>query len=127
MAAVIKPRSEAELAEAIAAAAGAFELVGRGSKRGWGRPVQAASTLDLSAFDAVHDYEPEELILEAGAGTALAEAERLIDRRGQQFAFEPPDFSALFGVRSSGTLGGAPGRALIASRVSNTTVPPCFM
>ena len=103
---VVRPGSEEELAEAIAGAAAPFEIIGGGTKRGLGRPVQAARTLDLSAFDALHIYEPEELIFEAGAGFRLAEAERLVEAKGQQFAFEPPDYSRLLGGASSGTLGG---------------------
>lgn len=103
---VLRPASETELAEAIAAAAAPLEIIGSGSKRGWGQPVEAAQFLDLSAFDQVHAYEPEELILEAGAGARLSDLEALIDARGQQLAFEPPDFSRLMGSNSAGTLGG---------------------
>ena len=103
---ILRPASETELAEAIATAAAPFEVIGSGTKRGLGRPVQAARTLDLSGFDALHIYEPEELIFEAGAGFLLADAERLIAGRGQQLAFEPPDLSKLFGSAHSGTLGG---------------------
>ena len=55
------------------------------------------ATLDMSAFAGIIAYEPEELILEAGAGTPLAEIEALIAARGQQLAFEPPDLSRLLG------------------------------
>ncbi|MFO1123341.1 MAG: glycolate oxidase subunit GlcE [Hyphomicrobiales bacterium] len=102
----VKPGSEAELAELVAAADGPFEIVGTGTKRTLGRPVQAARGLDLSGLDALAVYEPEELILEAGAGTRLAEVEALIAKRGQQLAFEPPDLSRLLGSAHSGTLGG---------------------
>ena len=60
----------------------------------------------MSAFAEIAAYEPEELILEAGAGTRLAEIEALIAARGQQLAFEPPDLSRLLGSPHSGTLGG---------------------
>ena len=106
MADTLKPASEAELSQAIADAAGPFELVGTGTKRRLGRPVQAAATLDLSAFSGVIAYEPEELILEVGAATRLADVEALIAARGQQLAFEPPDWSALLGSAHSGTVGG---------------------
>ncbi|MCB1377678.1 MAG: FAD-binding protein [Alphaproteobacteria bacterium] len=102
----LKPSSEAELAEIIDASDAPFEVTGTATKRGLGRPVQAARTLDLSGFTAVHAYEPEELILEAGAGATRTEIEALIDGRGQQFAFEPPDLSALLGSANAGTIGG---------------------
>ena len=102
----LRPLTEGELADIVAGASAPFEVMGTGTKRGLGRPVQAAQTLDLSGFDAVHAYEPEELILEAGAGTLLGVIEKLIDARGQQLAFEPPDYSRLMGSTHSGTLGG---------------------
>lgn len=102
----LKPATEAELAEHVASAPAPFEIIGTGTKRGWGRPVQSARTLDLSGFAAIHAYEPEELILEAGAGARLADIEQLIGARGQQLAFEPPDLSKLLGSAHSGTLGG---------------------
>jgi glycolate oxidase FAD binding subunit len=103
---ILKPHSGAELAEMITGAGGPFEVLGTGTKRGSGRPVQSARSLDLSGFSGVIVYEPEELILEAGAGTRLSEIEALVDGRGQQLAFEPPDLSRLLGSAGSGTLGG---------------------
>ena len=106
MTGTVKPASETELSEIVSAADAPFELTGTGTKRGLGRPVQAAATLDLSAFSGVIAYEPEELILEVGAATRLADVEALIGGRGQQLAFEPPDWSALLGSPHSGTVGG---------------------
>lgn len=106
MADVMRPSSAGELAECVRSAAEPFEIIGTGTKRGLGRPVQAARTLDLSAFSDVIVYEPEELILEVGAGARLADIEALIAARGQQLAFEPPDFSAVLGSAHSGSIGG---------------------
>jgi glycolate oxidase FAD binding subunit len=103
---VLKPASEGDLAELLRSAAEPVEIIGTGTKRGLGRPVQAAATLDMSGFSGIIAYEPEELILEAGAGTKLSEVEALIAARGQQLAFEPPDWSGLLGSSHSGTLGG---------------------
>jgi glycolate oxidase FAD binding subunit len=103
---VLKPASEGELADLIRAASAPVEVIGTATKRGLGRPVQAAATLDMSGFAGIIAYEPEELILEAGAGTKLAEVKALIAARGQQLAFEPPDWSGLLGSADSGTLGG---------------------
>ena len=50
-----------------------LEIVGHGSRRGIGRPVQAAHALDLSGLSGVTLYEPAELALSARAGTPLAE------------------------------------------------------
>lgn len=106
MSSILKPGSEAELAEAVSGLQAPVEIIGAGTKRGLGRPVQAAATLDMSGFSGIIAYEPEELILEVGAGTPLAEVEALIGAKGQQLAFEPPDWSALLGAPHSGTVGG---------------------
>ena len=112
---IIKPATEAELVQCIRSAEGPLEIIGTGTKRGLGRPVQAAHTLDMSSFSAVIVYEPEELILETGAGAKLADIELLIGAGGQQLAFEPPDFSAVLGSAHSGTIGG-----LIACNLSGS-------
>jgi glycolate oxidase FAD binding subunit len=106
MAKVLKPKTEAELADAIASSNSAFIVRGADTKADWGRPVDAEQVLDLSGFAKINIYEPEELILDAGAGAKRADIEKLLDQRGQQFAFEPPDFSQLFGSAHAGTLGG---------------------
>lgn len=107
---VLRPRDAADVAEAIAAAVAAgqrLEVIGHGSKRDIGPPVAADAVLDLSALSGVGLYEPEELVLSAGAGTALAEIEALIGQRGQCLAFEPMDFGPLLGLPAGrGTLGG---------------------
>jgi glycolate oxidase FAD binding subunit len=107
------PANLDELRDAVAAALAAeepLELVGGGSKRGLGRPLQTAHTLDLSRLSGIRDYAPSELVLTAGGGTPLAEIERALDEAGQMLAFEPPDWRGFLGVPdedSSGpTLGG---------------------
>ncbi len=100
-----KPLTTLELAE-IVARGGRLEVLGRGTKRGLGRPSQAETVLDMSGFKGISLYEPEELVLEAGAGTALSDIERALAKNEQQLAFEPPDYSKMLGTRHSGTLGG---------------------
>jgi glycolate dehydrogenase FAD-binding subunit len=105
-----RPRDERELVEIVAAAVAqeeALELVAGGSKRGFGRPLQTPHLVDLSAFSGIRAYEPEELVLTAGAATPMEEIEAALAARGQMLAFEPPDWCALFGQSASGTLGGA--------------------
>lgn len=107
---VLVPTNAEEVLAAIqwAAAEGAsLEVIGHGSKRGIGHPVEAAHTLDLSRLTGVTLYEPEELVLSARAGTSLAEIEALLASRNQQLAFEPMDSGPLFGgERGRGTIGG---------------------
>jgi glycolate oxidase FAD binding subunit len=99
-----------ELRDAVAEALAAeepLEIVGGGSKRCLGRPVQAAHTLDLSWLSGIHDYAPSELVLTAGAATPLAEIERVLAENGQMLAFEPPGWCGLLGAdEASPTLGG---------------------
>jgi glycolate oxidase FAD binding subunit len=85
-----------------------LEVMGRGSKRGLGRPSQTDLTLDLSGLSGVTLYEPEELVLSARAGTPMGEIEELVESKGQQLDFEPMDYGSILGERTgAGTLGGA--------------------
>src|SRR5207249_6886253 len=108
-----RPADIDELREAVAEALAAeepLEIVGGGSKRALGRPVQAAHTLDLSRLSGIRDYAPSELVLTAGAATSLAEIERALEEAGQILGFEPPDWRGFLGVpdeeRAGPTLGG---------------------
>lgn len=93
---------------AWAAAEGSpLEILGHGSKRGIGRPLQTEHTLDLSKLSGVTLYEPAELVLSAKAGTPLAEIEKLLAEDGQQLGFEPMDYGPLLGGEpGKGTIGG---------------------
>lgn len=110
MASAFRPTDDAQVREAVAWALGAdvpLELAGRGTRRGLGRPVQADSTLDLSALAGIIAYEPEELFLSARPGTPVAEIEAALAERGQMLAFEPMDTGALFGAApGAGSIGG---------------------
>ncbi len=107
---ILKPEDPARLAEMVAGALAEgtpLEIVGGGTKRGLGRPMQAATTLDLSGLAGITLYEPEELVMAAYAGTRLADVERELAGRGQMLAFEPPDYGPLYGgVAGAQTIGG---------------------
>ena len=106
----LKPRDGADIEHVLAwALAGekTLEIVGRGSKRAIGRPAQWDSTLDLSGLSGITLYEPAELVLSAKAGTPLPEINALIERSGQELAFEPMDYGRLLGTQpGSATIGG---------------------
>ena len=103
----LQPATVAELADAIGGSEGPLEIVGQGSKRGFGRPVQAARSLDLSRLSGVTLYEPDELVLSARAGTPLREIEARLSASRQILAFEPPDMGPLYGLPpGQATLGG---------------------
>ena len=105
------PDSEAALVEAEAealAAATPLDVAGAGSKRGFGRPTNAARIVSTRALSGIRLYEPEELVMSAGAGTGVAEIETTLAAQGQMLAFEPPDLGAFYGgARGAGTIGGA--------------------
>src|SRR5579859_5549728 len=97
----LRPDSVAAVQEAVAAAAGErtpLEILGAGTKRGIGRPVEAVHRLSLAGLRGITLYEAEELVLSASAGTTLAEIEQSLAQKGQQLAFEPPDWSGLLGT-----------------------------
>jgi glycolate oxidase FAD binding subunit len=104
-----KPENEDQLRDAIAWAVSEtapLELAGTGTKSAIGRAMQTRARLDLSALTGISLYEPEELVLSAGAGTLRSEVEAELTSAGQEFAFEPPDFSILLGSAHAGTVGG---------------------
>ncbi len=107
---LFRPNTETELVAIVQQALATdepLELVAGGSKRGLGRPLQMPHTLDLGAFAGIASYEPEELVLTAGAATPLAEIETALAAANQMLAFEPGDWRALLGsVKAVPTLGG---------------------
>ena len=85
-----------------------LEIVGGGSKRGVGRPLQVEHVLEVSALSGIGEYEPAELVLTAAAATPLTEIEAALDANHQMFACEPADWRTLLGTESrTPTLGGA--------------------
>ncbi len=120
---VLQPADAALVVETVAWAVGEelpLEIAGTATKRGLGRPLLGTHggpdgtggnriighTLDLSRVSGISLYEPEELVLTAGAGTPLAEIEATVAEQGQQLAFEPMQMARLYG-NDGGTLGGA--------------------
>jgi glycolate oxidase FAD binding subunit len=98
------PATTADVQDLIAWALGhskALEVVGGGSKRGYGRPVEAAATLNLAGLKGIVTYEPRELICVVRPGTPLVELEATLAGEGQHLAFEPPHWGA------EATIGGA--------------------
>jgi len=105
----LQPSDAAQVADVLVwAAAGkkTVELVGAGSKSALGRPVETDYRLHLSALEGVNLYEPEELVLRAGAATPLGQIQAMLAQQNQQLAFEPPDFGELYGHAREQTIGG---------------------
>ena len=104
----MKPENAAQAADAVRWALSAgepLEILGSGSRRGLGRPVQAGHALDLSGLSGVIAYEPEELVLTALAGTPMDLIRAMLAERGQHLAFEPPEGGTLGGLVASGLAG----------------------
>jgi glycolate oxidase FAD binding subunit len=100
----MRPESEADLSEAIAAAGGPLHIVGGGTRTG--RKSDQGEILETSGLSGITLYEPEALTMVAGAGTPLAKIEAALASEDQMLSFEPPDTSGLFGVESRSTIGG---------------------
>jgi len=115
-----KPDSAEQAAEVVAWALSAeepLEVLGQGSKRGFGRPLQVGRGLDLSGLSGITLYEPEELVLGARAGTPLAEIEAALAEHRQALAFEPADLAPLYGgAPGAGSIGGLLACNLAGSR-----------
>jgi glycolate oxidase FAD binding subunit len=111
MAGTIKPRSPAELRQAVEWAlndGATLDVRGQGSKLALGKPMQCDQVLDLSGIAGIVDYAPEELVVTLRAGTPIREVEALLAQRNQMLAFEPPDLGPLLGQEAGqGTLVGA--------------------
>jgi len=98
---ILKPETAEQTRDAVAWAVAEeqpLELVSRATKRAIGRPMQTATTLDLSGLAGIGLYEPEELIMSAGPGTPVAAIEAALAEHNQMLAFEPMDLGPLLGA-----------------------------
>ena len=77
-----------------------IELIGSGSKRKIGKPLQCAKTLSLAKLDGIIEYLPEELYIKVKACTSIKQIEEELKKNKQQLAFEPIDFGYLFNRKS---------------------------
>lgn len=103
---VVHPRTEPEVAEALAesAAAGRSVLVRGGGSRledlPSASPAPAGTVLETRGLAGVIEHHREDLTIEARAGTTLAEIREEIAPRGQSLPLDPPfpDRATLGGV-----------------------------
>ena len=83
------------------------ELIGTGSKRKIGKPLQCAKTLNLSKISGIVEYLPEELYIKVKAGTSIKLIQDELKKNKQQLAFEPIDFGLFLNGKSDyGTAAG---------------------
>jgi len=84
-----------------------IEVIGSGSKKNIGRHLQCEKTLNLSKFDGIIEYLPEELYIKVKACTPIKKIEEELKKNKQILAFEPIDFGFLFtGKTNYGTAAG---------------------
>ena len=84
-----------------------IELIGSGSKKKIGKPLQCAKILNLSKLNGIVEYLPEELYIKVKAGTSIKKIEEELKKNKQQLAFEPIDFGCLLNGKSNyGTAAG---------------------
>ena len=109
MSELLRPAADWELQQMMSACAERglpIEVVGSGSKRAIGRPIESAVTLTTSSLRGVALYEPSELVMSVGAGTPLSAIEVELAGRGQMLAFEPVDLGpATGGPQGAQTMG----------------------
>jgi len=111
----LAPADEQEAAEILRDASGPFDIVGGGTRPGFGRPRRGAR-LSTSKLTGVVFHEPAEMTLRARAGTPLAEVEARLAQHGQMLPFEPLDPRPLFGTQGEPTVGGLVATALAGPR-----------
>jgi glycolate oxidase FAD binding subunit len=114
------PDTVEELAYLVAEAADTrtpLEIMGRGTKREVGRPVQHGAVLSTESLVGVPLYEPSELVLVAQAGTPVAQLEQMLAENEQEFPFEPADLGPVLGFDpGQSTIGGLVATNLSGSR-----------
>ena len=92
-----------------------LSIEGGGTKSWYGNPNQYAK-LDTRPYSGILEYQPEELVITACAGTPLKEIEAVLKEKNQVLAFEPPHFgeNATFGGAIAAGLAG-PGRITVGN------------
>jgi glycolate dehydrogenase FAD-binding subunit len=124
LSAVQKPATDWELQFMLASCAEKqipVEVVGSGSKRAIGRPMEPAVTVTTASLRGITLYEPSELVMSARAGTPLSVIEAELASRGQMLAFEPIDLSpAIGGAKGTQTIG-----AVFATNLSGARRVQC--
>ena len=92
-----------------------LSIEGGGTKSWYGNP-NSHTKLDTRTYSGILEYQPEELVITACAGTPLKEIEAALKAKNQMLAFEPPHFGeqATFGGAIAAGLAG-PGRISVGN------------
>jgi len=93
-AARVRPATVRELAETVAWASGrdmAMAAVGSGTRLGIGNPPSRLDLmLDMSALDAVVDYDADDLVMTAEAGATIGQLQSLVREDSLVLPLDPP-------------------------------------
>ena len=92
-----------------------LSIEGGGTKSWYGNPNNYTK-LDTRSYSGILEYQPEELVITARAGTPLKDVEAALREKNQVLAFEPPHFgeNATFGGAIAAGLAG-PGRITVGN------------
>lgn len=92
-----------------------LSIEGGGTKSWYGNPNNHEK-LDTRTYSGILEYQPEELVITACAGTPLKEIEAALKAKNQMLAFEPPHFGehTTFGGAIAAGLAG-PGRISVGN------------
>ncbi|MGR3463442.1 FAD-binding protein [Limimaricola sp.] len=106
---MIRPGSEAELAEAVRDADGPLSLRGGGTRG----PLPDGTPITTSGLTGIVLHDPAALTLVVRAGTPLDEIDEVLRGANQRLAFEPMDHRGILGTTGTPTIGG-----VVAANVS---------
>ncbi|GHF20670.1 2-hydroxy-acid oxidase [Kordiimonas sediminis] len=128
MSSYMKPANLSQLQDCLAWAVSSetpVSLIGGNSRASLGHTVPASHTLDMSHFSGIELYQPEELVLTAGAGTPMSEIYSALHEQGQYLPFTPfhPDRTLeadISGTQAAGTLGGMIATGIAGARRPHT-------
>ena len=108
---MLTPRTGQELAEALASAAAAAQVIALGgnfTKRAMGGPLPPAEvTISTSGLARVLAYEPRDLTISLEAGVKFADARRLLAEHRQMLPLDPPfsEEATIGGIVAANTSG----------------------
>jgi len=113
----IDPKIEAFQEQILNAAKNKVSLsIEGGGTKSWYGNTNTLTKLDTRTYSGILEYQPEELVITACAGTPLKEIEAALKDKNQVLAFEPPHFGehATFGGAIAAGLAG-PGRISVGN------------
>ena len=115
---ILTPASAEEAAALVreAEGRGALDIVGGGTRAGFGRPPEGRRAISTARLSGLVFHEPAEMTLRAQAGTPISQVQAALDAANQMLPFEPMDPRTLMGTSGEPTVGGLVASALSGPR-----------